>query len=268
MGGGDTVIMSYGTQGSTSQGQQQSEGQSIGKSESASDFGSTSTQESTGRSAGQSTGQSTASGTSGGQSFGFSGLSPTDSAALSSSLGSALTGQVLPSLTSSAGATYNLPALNAQGLYPAQQAAADKAIEDAIAGLSSSAAARGQLDPRNVSAVSGAAIQNVLPQLMPVISQNIKDVAGAPLALATGRTQAISPLLQSLAGLLGSQQQSTQAAQNEAQSTQAAMSESEQLSRALAQSFGTSQSKSFQEALSKSLGTQLSNSFGFGLGII
>lgn len=247
--------MGLGGQASNSQSNNFQTGQSSGQSESNSNFGTNSASQSTGTSASNSRGQSTA------QGFGFSGLSPTDSAGVSKSLADQITNQVFPALTSAANAQYNLPTLDSQGLYPAQEAAAQKATADALTAVSGRLAGNGQLQPDNINNVAGQAVQNVLPQLMPTISQNVQTAASAPINLAQARAASIAQLLSAFPGLLGSQNSQT------SQSTQEANSLSNQLSEALTQTFGNSVSKSLQQAFSQGQGSSDSSSFGFGLGL-
>ena len=252
--------MSLGSQQSSGTSSSSTTGESHGISESVSSYGADSTSKSAGKSTGESIGQSTSQG----RSFGFAGLSPTDSAALSSALYGQITNNALPAISSAANAQINLPTLTERGLYPAQEAAARQAVQDSIAQMSSTASTRGQLAPENVSAVAGSAVQNVLPQLMPVISSNIQAAGRAPLDTALARAQGTAQLLQAFPGLLGSQTGSFQ----EAQSTQEARSYSEQLSEALSRTFGSSISKSLQNAFNEGNSSQSQNSFGFGVGII
>lgn len=251
--------MGMGGQAAQSEQKSSSEGRSRAESESASKFGSESVSGGESRSFGESSGRSASSGSS----FGFSGLQPTDSASLSSAVTGDLTGTVLPSLRAAAGTTYDLPALTARGLYPAQETAARQLTEDALSKISGRLAGQGFVSPENVSNVAGSAVQNVLPQLMPVISENVRAAARAPLEVAAARTGAISPLLQNLAGLLGSQQQ----AQQQAASEQAARSESLATQQAIAKSFGESLSKAVSEAIQTGQSYGSSSSFGFGLGV-
>ena len=258
--------MSFGLQGSSSdsKGYQGSDSNSNSRSLGQSEYGSESVQHSRGTSFGESSGTSASQGTSSGQSFGFSGLRPTDSATVSS----ALTGQItnaLPAINQAANAQINLPTLTERGLYVAQENAANQAVRDAVAQMSSNAATRGQLQPENVSAVAGSAVQNILPQLMPVISQNIQAAARAPLDTALARAQGTAQLLQAFPGLLGQQSTSQQQSQQTASSEQRARSQSEQVADALSKAFGRSLSQAISEAVSTSHGETESSSFGFGL---
>lgn len=259
--------MSFGTQMGSSSGLQTSEGRSLGESSSKSKFGGESKSMSRGSSLGDSLGLSTSGGTGRGTSFGFSGLSTADADILSGAVRSAITGEVLPTLTSATGANIALPTLDATGLFPAQRLAAEQAVRDALTGISSERARAGFLSPANVSGIAGSAIQNVLPQLFPTISQNVIASARAPLDTAIGRSQAIAQLLSGIPGLLGSRQSSENISDQFARSSQTAHSESEQLSDALSSNFGESLSRSLQEAFSQSMGQQLGGSFGFGLGL-
>lgn len=247
--------MGLGGQAASGSSQNFQEGRSTGESASKSTFGTDSISSSSGRSIGESSGASQSTG------FGFSGLNPTDSAAVSSSLTNQINNQVFPALTSASTATYDLPALTARGLYPAQEEAARKAVADSLSQISGRFASRGYLQPENVSNVAGSAVQNVLPQLMPVISQNIQTAAKAPLDVVTARAGSVAQLLQSFPGLLGSQNQ------QQATSQQQARSESEQIAEALQRTFGESVSRSLQEAFSKGFGSSNQSSFGFGLGL-
>lgn len=259
--------MSFGSQTGSQSGIQTSEGRSLGESAAKSTFGGESSNTSRGSSLGESLGLSTSGGTGQGTSFGFSGLSPIDADILSGSIRNAITGEVIPTLTSTAGANITLPTLDATGLFPAQRRAAEQAVRDAVIGISSERARAGFLSPDNVSGIAGSAVQNVLPQLFPTISQNVLASARAPIDAALGRSQAIAQLLSGIPGLLGSRQSSENLSNQFARSLQSARSESEQFADATSRNFGESISRSLQEAFSQSMGQQLGRSFGFGLGL-
>ena len=187
------------------------------------------------------------------QSLGFSGVGPgANREALAGNVTN-LAGQAIESAANVP--NVNLPQLGAQGLFPQQRAAAQELVRQSFSGVSGQAAGRGQLSPQNLPGVAGSAVQRVLPQLLPLIGQNIRDVAGAGQQGALARAGAAGQVLPGLVGTLGSVQASQSRAASEAIS--------QSISEAIARSVSQSRSEAFSKGEASSVGASKKFSFGF-----
>lgn len=262
------VALSAGSQSSEGKGASFSEGVSRGESTGGSTFASEATSGSRGIAESESLGTSASQGTSSGAGFGFSGLAPAQSAALSTRAYPYITDTVFPIAQRAGESRFNYPTLGPTGLYAPQLEAARELVRTGVSGLSSDAAARGYLSPANVEGIAGSAVSRALPQLMPVISQNIEAQATAPVRESQAQADAVTKALSSLPGFLGSQQQSQQQSQQTSDALNTAKSFSNQVSESVSKSLAESFSKSLSEAFSKSMSDWSSSSFGFNAGIL
>jgi hypothetical protein len=118
---------------------------------------------------------------------------------------------VLPSLldrTTNLGSA--LPTLTSSGLYPQQQDAFSTAVQQALGQVSGSYAQRGFLRPENINAIAGSAAQNVMPQFMGLIGQNIQ----APELVMQQRMNQFMDFLKTVLGAPGGTGQGSASAWN------------------------------------------------------
>ena len=98
--------------------------------------------------------------------------------------------------------TPTLP-LTPEGLFPQQQQAFRTAVQQALGTSSSDFARRGFLRPENINAIAGSAAQNVMPQFLPLISQNVVQAALTPEQVTQNRINQLMQLIGIYPGLLG-----------------------------------------------------------------
>lgn len=136
--------------------------------------------------------------------------------------------------------TPQIPALNASGLFPAQEALLPELVRLATSPISAGMASRGMVSPENTAEVGGGVAKVLAPTLLPLISKNLTDMAVLPGQAMASSVSPFTNLIGALTTLLGGTSTGVSSATQE--------SFAQQLARALQESSSQSTSQGAQEA--------------------
>lgn len=104
---------------------------------------------------------------------------------------------------------YELPKLNAAGIYDTQNEALNRVIQQNVSGASGNLAQRGFLNTNASPLAAGVGIQNFLPQYLQGVGQNVEQQVLAPEQVRQQRFADVANAFQQLIALLGGQSAST-----------------------------------------------------------
>ena len=104
---------------------------------------------------------------------------------------------------------YELPKLNAAGIYDTQTNALDRLLQQSVGSASSNLASRGFLNANATPLAAATGVQNILPQYLQGVGANIEQQTLAPEQVRQQRFADVSNAFQQLIALLGGQSAST-----------------------------------------------------------
>ena len=104
---------------------------------------------------------------------------------------------------------YELPKLNAAGIYDTQNNALNRLLQQSVGGASSNLAQRGFLNANASPLAAGMGVQNILPQYLAGVGSNIEQQQLAPEEVRQQRFADVANAFQQLIALLGGQSAST-----------------------------------------------------------
>ena len=111
---------------------------------------------------------------------------------------------------------FQLPRLNAAGIYDTQNEALNRLIQQSVGGASSNLAQRGFLNANATPLAGAVGIQNFLPQYLQGVGQNVEQQVLAPETVRQQRFADVANAFQQLIALLGGQSSSTTTGQESA----------------------------------------------------
>lgn len=104
---------------------------------------------------------------------------------------------------------FQLPRLNAAGIYDTQNEALNRLIQQNVGSASSNLAQRGFLNANATPLAAGVGIQNFLPQYLTGVGQNVEQQVLAPETVRQQRFADVANAFQQLIALLGGQSSAT-----------------------------------------------------------